>query len=293
VLTKLSTSEVYLSGEDKCWLLTSSSVSEAQLLSSNQEEADTKILLHAKHAIETSEDTAVHLLSPSGDTDILVLVIALMSPYKERVFIINGSGAHRKTIWLGSLEFEDEVLNSLIGFHAFTGNDFVSSFFRKSKEHCWKVLEKNPKFYTVFQSLGSSLDLSDYVFSQLQEFLCHLYRHPKEKEVNTVRYRMFTKKNTSEHKIIDISVLPPCESVFHLHCLRANTVTKLWKSCTTAITVSPDLIECGWNVDGSIKWQEEAFPSDVEEILVNDVADSDSDSDVNYGSEVESEDSDF
>ena len=36
--------------------------------------------------------------------------------------------------------------SALIGFHALTGNDYVSSFFGHGKESAWKIVEKHRKF---------------------------------------------------------------------------------------------------------------------------------------------------
>lgn len=50
----------------------------------------------------------------------------------------------------------------------------------------------------------------------------------------------------------------------------------------------PDISENGWFASGEIMWLDEAFPSDVEEMLENDKIDEDDE--LFYGSDVESED---
>ena len=68
----------------------------------------------------------------------------------------------------------ESKLKGIIGFHAFTGNDYISSFFRKGKPACWKILEKDAKFVDAFCSLGLSLELDQDVFKVLEEnlFVC-------------------------------------------------------------------------------------------------------------------------
>ena len=66
--------------------------------------------------------------SPSGDTDIIVLAVSLVQE-REKVYVDNGNGKNRNNIQLRQLAVKD--VNSLIGFHAFSGNDYASSFFRK------------------------------------------------------------------------------------------------------------------------------------------------------------------
>ena len=56
--------------------MTESSTDVIHELSSNQEEADTKLLLHAKHAFNAHPGKAVFVRSPSGDVDINILFLA-------------------------------------------------------------------------------------------------------------------------------------------------------------------------------------------------------------------------
>ena len=55
----------------------------------------------------------------------------------------------KKNIRLSSIIFEDEIINPLIGFHAFTG---------KGNAACFKVLQGSFKFQSTFSALGN-----DYV----------------------------------------------------------------------------------------------------------------------------------
>ena len=71
------------------------------------------------------------LRSPSGDTDLLVLAVALLSEFKARVYFDSGVGDQRKFLWIGGIDMPEQHVKALTGFHAFTGNDYASSFFRK------------------------------------------------------------------------------------------------------------------------------------------------------------------
>ena len=84
----------------------------------------------------------------------------------------------------------DEYKKALIGFYSFSGNDYVSSFFRKSKIHCWKVLGKNSRSVRAFARLGKSQNLEDEIMSLLEEFVCNIYRK-KLKSINVTHYRIF------------------------------------------------------------------------------------------------------
>ena len=41
-----------------------------------------------------------------------------------------------------------------LGVHAFSGNDYVSSFMRKGKKECWKLVKDDEEFLTVFSGLA-------------------------------------------------------------------------------------------------------------------------------------------
>ena len=50
-----------------------------QELLSNQEEADTKVIAYAVHALQQQTITQAVIRSASGDTDIIILLICLLS----------------------------------------------------------------------------------------------------------------------------------------------------------------------------------------------------------------------
>ena len=58
--------------------------------------------------------------------------------FKEKVYLDSGRADARRLIPLASVELAEQHINALLGFHAFAGNDYVSSFFTKEKKTCWK-----------------------------------------------------------------------------------------------------------------------------------------------------------
>ncbi|KAG1673321.1 Multidrug resistance-associated protein 4 [Nymphon striatum] len=179
VLNMLRCTEMYISTENNCTKLTLSSATEEIQLSSNQEEVDTKILLHCQHALERYPQKTVIVRSHSADIDILVIL--LVKSECQQIYLDSGTGLHRKGMRLSDIQMSTERKRCLIGFHAFTGNDYNSSFFRKGKAACWKVLEKDEKFVSTFTALGSDWNLAETVIEDLEEFVCLLYgRRQKE-----------------------------------------------------------------------------------------------------------------
>ena len=85
VLNMLRTKELFLSREGYCHLLTLSSTQDYEALISNQEEADTRLILHPKHALDTGIDSILIRL-PSGESDIIIIALFHLFHYKENVF---------------------------------------------------------------------------------------------------------------------------------------------------------------------------------------------------------------
>ena len=129
-----------------------------------------------------------------------MLTIVQLHNYKEKIHLDNGTGVNRNNIWLGALQFKAEILNVLIGFNSFTGNDYVSSLFRKGKQACWKVFVSDSKSQTFLSVLGAYEESSQEIADGMEEFVCHLYDF-REKDTNTIHYEIFTKKNKQERKV--------------------------------------------------------------------------------------------
>ena len=125
-LELLACDETYFSTENDCVKLTRESCCVEDVLVSNQEEADTKVILHCKHALARYLNQNIILRSPSGDIDITVILIGKCIEEKDRCFIDFGSGKNRKGLWLGDIDMEVNMKECLIGFHAFTGNDYIT-----------------------------------------------------------------------------------------------------------------------------------------------------------------------
>ena len=84
-------------------------------------------------------------------------------------------------------------------------------------------------------------------------------------------------------------MLPPCRRSLEKHAKRANFVAMIWRQARFAMMNVGCPTENGWLADYQVDWIDEAYPPDVEELLME-VPDHDSSvgSDVEYDSEDES-----
>ena len=226
---KLNCNEIYFSMAKVCNLITVDSVNIVEELSSNQEEADTKLLLYTNHSLQHSPELQVVARSHSGDTDINVL---FMSKFIDtgKIILDFGTTTCRKVINIGLVRMSNGLKEVLIGFHGFTGNDCVSSIFKKTKDACWQKVIHNHKFIQVFQQLGNMYKLEEGMIQLLEECTCALYGK-NQKDVNLVRYELFKEVYERKNKIQDLSLRPPCKQSLLNHCKWANFVAAQWKSC--------------------------------------------------------------
>lgn len=101
---------------------------------SNHEEADTLIAIHANKV------TARHVVVRASDTDVLVILVGSIGQRPEvrsmtTLIMYCGMGNTRRFINVSNIaevleETSPGIPQALPGFHAFTGSDYTSAFYR-------------------------------------------------------------------------------------------------------------------------------------------------------------------
>ncbi|KAL8602622.1 hypothetical protein ACOMHN_021969 [Nucella lapillus] len=139
--------------EDKCYRFSAIQRREVPELQSFHEEADGRLILHATHAVE---DGYGGVIVSSNDTDVLVLNLAYSSAVKAPRYQKSGSGTRTQLIDVSHLAstLGPAVCNALIGMHAYTGCDSVSSFAGKGKLTALKILMSDQAVQKAFADLG-------------------------------------------------------------------------------------------------------------------------------------------
>ncbi len=122
----------------------------------------------------------------------------------------------------------DDLCDALIGVHAFTGCDSVSAFAGRGKLTALKLVKGNRAFQESFKSLGTSWDVSDEIYSNMELFVCRMYAPSSSVcDVNDLRYLLFCTKRGE----VESSLLPPCRD-----CLKLHTACQLPGSCLEALS---------------------------------------------------------
>lgn len=231
-------------------------------LMNNHEEADTKIVRHAKAVDDDRKEGAI--VVRASDTDIAVILLYHCNKFKSPLWMDVGTSSKNNRRYI-SITNIYEVLGSRIcaalpGFHAFTGCDYTSSFVRKGKIRPFAKLEKNKEAQKAFQSLATEKEQSQRTQKTLQMFTAIIYgaKDNTKLTLNEHRYKIFEKgygpKSSSKNPLeklkgINVSAIPPCEAELNMHIKRAAFVAQMWANADVAeIQQHPDASN-GWDLE--------------------------------------------
>ena len=79
---------------------------------------------------------------------------------------------------------------------------------------------------------------------------------------------MLDKKFLKEEKVMDLSLLPPFQSILYLYILHSKYFVRIWKCSLLNVVKCPSIMENSWIKNGEIVWVDDAFPDNIMEILV-------------------------
>ena len=181
--------DIYVTSGSECFRVTRDIAEVVPELASDHEEADTRVLLHSKHAADQGYKAVI---IAADDTDILIMALSLGHNLQCPIYQRRGTSAHCQYIDIRGVASQHgiDVCTSLIGIHAFTGCDSVSAFAGKGKV---KPIKKMSNFRQCFGELGQTFDVTEQQFKEMEAFTCRLYLSEKTDctDINECRYLMF------------------------------------------------------------------------------------------------------
>lgn len=190
-------------------------------LYTTQEEADTRLFLHCKHAADYSS----HVVVSSPDTDVFILALALSEQIGADLYFHTGKGLQTRSIEVRRIhqELGSAVCDALIGLHCFTGCDTVSSLYGVGKVKAVKTLLSSTEYCQTFQEFGQFFDVSPTLLESVETFTCELYNVKGVKSVNQARWHMFKDGKSAERS------LPPNQNSLQQHIRRANYQAAIYR----------------------------------------------------------------
>lgn len=187
----------------------------------NHEEADTRIIVHLRHALEEGAES---LLVRTVDTDVVVILVGklhdlLACNQRAKLWVAFGMGRHYSLININSIYSSLGVSKSraLPVFHAFTGCDCTSQFCGIGKTTAWKAWESNGQVTSALEHIAThpfeQLDASSDIFQKLERMAIVMYEKSSPLEsVNEARMVLFSKRNR------DLDNIPPTQvSTFEVY----------------------------------------------------------------------------
>ena len=144
-------------------------------LHSDPEEADTRLLLHDKHAARDHRRIVIQ----SPDTDVSVLCVSHFRDLSvEEVWFCTGVKDKMRYIpvHMIDVELKEKVCTVLPAFHALTGCDSTSSLLNVGKRKPWQVLIVSTVQQTRLAELGMEIPPSDTTLKACETFICQFYR---------------------------------------------------------------------------------------------------------------------
>lgn len=164
--TKLQEKTMMLAWDEECWRLTRNGSTKLEELCSNQEEADTRMFLHVKQAESHGHGSAVII---SEDTDVFVLAVYIASFSSIEIYQKRGTQGKCRYVNISAISnlLGTCLSKCLLGLHAYTGCDTISSFSGKGKIKAWKLIQKEEKHRESFLSIGTCdrVSILNYVSS--------------------------------------------------------------------------------------------------------------------------------
>ena len=240
-------------------------------LYSDQEEADTRLVLHATHLAQSHS----RLIVKCDDTDVLVLLVYYSSKGmfgSSVVYMHSGHGPKERFVTVCSIaqKLGAALCECLPACHAITGCDTTSSLYRIGKTTAFTRLKTHLSELKEMANFGLSGSIEE-AFPVARQYALLLYGQRKKENGNPctnldeLRYTLASTTDSSA------ATLPPTEDAFQQHVLRALYQTAVWRHSHLAKPHLWNPVGNGWRLreDGSIEpvmFQKAPAPKEVRDI---------------------------
>ena len=226
--------------------VTRSRCREVQALRSNHEEADTRIILHAKHAAQPDR----RLVIQTPDTDVLVLSVThFRSLDCPELWFRTGVKDRQRFVPVHDIAHAlgEKMCSSLPGFHAITGCDSTSSLAGIGKKKAWDSFSRSTDHQDSLSLLGEEQELNATTAGKCEAYVCSLYTTSKKTSTaDELRYFMFCQKKQKNE------MLPPTSDCLLQHLKRSNYQAFVWRHALEAMQDLEPPEGHGWVKDGEL-----------------------------------------
>ena len=234
-------------------VLTNKFLDVSSIKTTDQDEADTRIILHLWHAVENGH-TAAYVRTV--DSDIVVLCIHFFPKLQGllELWVGYGKGKHFSVLPIHQIcqQLSPQVCKAILFFHAYTGSDLTSSFKDIGKKTAWNAWTNDNAVTETMVELTTNPQMfkEDSAHMQiLEKFTVRLYS--KDSSINTIndaRRHMFTQK------LMSLERIPPTQAALFQHVKRTLLVSSfIWGKCLNREINLPSPNEYGWEWNERLK----------------------------------------
>ena len=233
------------------------------------EEADNRMLVHAQDFMESDND-AKCIVIRTNDTDVVVLFLTFFEQFLQfndqaDFWIDFGLGDYRRFISIKRSYdlMGDSICLVLPFFHAFSGCDSTSSFYRKTKRSLfdyWMTYPKQEVITAAFQQLSwqPSAAVIESQFPAVEEFVAYSFGLKDQKSVDEARFEIFRSSSAG-----NLRELPPSQNSLKLHVLRSAYQSGWVWGNTLSSQDLPLLTDWGWKYDENSRIRIHWFKEDL------------------------------
>ena len=216
-------------------------------LRSNHEEADTRMLLHARHAANAT--TRVVIQSP--DTDVLALSVChFTSIGSQELWFRTGVKDKLRFIPVHAISqvLGERMCKALPAFHALTGCDSTSALSGIGKKRAWVALNRSVIHQESLCRLGEQQQIDETIAAKCEAFICALYPLSRKTAHTSdeLHYLLFCQKKQKSE------MLPPTSDSLLQHMKRANYQCFVWRHSLDAVQDIQPSEGHGWVRDGEV-----------------------------------------
>ena len=215
----------------------------------NQEEADTRMMVHVLHALNHG---CVTVAVRTVDTDVVVILLGTLHHFlaaqpSAKIRVEFGMGKNYREFDINNLSdnLGMDKSRALPVFHALTGCDTTSALKGKGKLSAWQAWQAYSDVTDVLIRLADNpfqlIDEESDDFRSIEQFVVNLYdRTSVSSSINEIRKDHFCKRKISMER------LPPTQNALLQHVKRAIYQTGIWTTSTLTNQPLPSPSDFGW-----------------------------------------------
>jgi hypothetical protein len=228
--------------------MTVDGISDDDLLTSNQEEADGWIILHA---ITAANRGAHKIVVESPDTDVLVLLlhhrVAIRS---EEIYLLTGRGGKHQlnTRYIPVHAIHDMLTQQqhaiLLSAYCLSGCDTTCTFRGHGKKTAFQIMINKASDLQPLALLGTCEDVPQQARNASIQFVGSMYGQQNCTSLNMVCCQM-----VSDKKVVLAKKLPPTEDSFNINLLCCIHQLILWRNAANGAYPIPDPTKYGFEME--------------------------------------------